>query len=58
MTEKEYIEKRAKLATSLAPLEVIAKAIEELDAKWFELQAPKRAYSLYEDSKADISDIN
>ena len=58
MTEKQYLEKRAKYSTSNASKEVIDKAIKDLDAKWLELTASKRAYTLYEDSKADISDIN
>ena len=54
MTELEYQQKRNALAMSEAPLEVRAKAIEELDAKYKLSDAIKLAEEQFYSSRADI----
>lgn len=57
MTEKEYLKKRDALAVPDAPIEVIAKAIEELDLAWKIEIAKYKAQDDFYESSADLDDI-
>lgn len=57
MTYNEYVQKRERIAVSLAPIEEIEAAIKELDKKYNASNSLSIAQQQYNESLPDLNDI-